>query len=139
LKQEQGFRERIVSESKYFFVLCPYASRFSYETWIIPKRHTEHFGELTETEEKDLALLCKKMSMAIVSGLGNASYNFVINTAPVNSSYVPGYHWYMEFTPRLIIAAGVEIATGVYINPTAPEFAASSFREIYSQLDTNIS
>ncbi|NMA15579.1 MAG: galactose-1-phosphate uridylyltransferase [Clostridia bacterium] len=135
LKQEKEFRERIILEGEHFLVLCPYASRFSYESWIIPKRHTEHFGELTEAEEKELALLCKKISMAIVRGLENASYNFIINTAPVNSPYQPGYHWYMEFTPRLIVAAGVEIATGVYINPTAPEFAAAFFRKILNQLE----
>ena len=129
LEQEQHSQERIIYQGEYFVTLCPYASRFPYETWIIPKRHTEHFGQLTEAEEKELALLCKKISMAIVQGLGNPSYNFMINTAPVNCSYEEGYHWYMEFIPRLLVLAGVEVATGVYINPTAPEIAAPLLRK----------
>jgi UDPglucose--hexose-1-phosphate uridylyltransferase len=35
----------------------------------------------------------------------------------------------MEITPRLLVAAGVEIATGVYMNPVAPEVAAQIIRE----------
>lgn len=129
LQQEQKSTERIVYEGEYFIALCPYASRFAYESWIVPKRHTEHFGQLTVAEEKELSWFCKKLSMAMVHSLSNPSYNFIINTAPVNSLYEPGYHWYMEFTPRLIVAAGVEVATGVYINPTAPEIAASTLRD----------
>lgn len=134
LQQEQNSKERIVYEGEYFVALCPYASRYPYETWIVPKRHTEHFGQLTEAEEKELAWFCKKLSMAIVHALDNPSYNFMINTAPVNSLYEPGYHWYMEFTPRLLVTTGVEVATGVYINPTAPEIAAPILRESWSLL-----
>ncbi|MBP7331217.1 MAG: Galactose-1-phosphate uridylyltransferase [Firmicutes bacterium ADurb.Bin373] len=133
LQQEQDSNQRIIHEGKYFVALCPYASRFAYETWIVPKRHTEHFGRLTEAEEKELAWFCKKLSMAIVHSLDNPSYNFIINTAPVNSLYEPGYHWYMEFTPRMLVAAGVEVATGVYINPVAPEDAAPILRESWDR------
>lgn len=133
LRQEQESQDRIIFQTEHFVVLCPYASRFPYETWIIPKRHTEHFGQLTEGEEKELALCLKKMSRAIVQGLDNPAYTLMINTAPLNSNYVPGYHWYLEFNPRLLVAAGVEIATGVYINPTSPEFAAASLRESLNQ------
>jgi len=134
LQQEQNSSERIIYEGEYFVALCPYASRFAYEAWVVPKCHTEHFGQLTEVEEKELAWFCKKISMAIIHSLGNPSYNFMINTAPVNSPYDPGYHWYMEFTPRLLVAAGVEVATGVYINPTAPEIAAPALRESWNSM-----
>ncbi len=128
LKQESG-GERMVMESDYYMLLCPYAPRFSYETWIIPKRHSEHFGEITEDEIKDLAIIMKKFIALIIDCLQNPSYNLVINTAPVNVEHEGGYHWYMELTPRLLVNAGVEIATGVYMNPVAPELAAAMFRE----------
>ncbi len=134
LREELDGGKRVVHEGKHFVALCPYASRFAYETWVVPKRHTEHFGRLTGEEEKELAWFCKQLSMAVVHSLDNPSYNFVVNTAPVNSFYQPGYHWYMEFTPRLLVAAGVEVATGVYINPTAPEDAAPVLREGWNML-----
>lgn len=124
LMQEQRNSIRVIYESKHFLVMCPYASRFPYETWIVPKLHTEHFGDMSPKEEKELAPLCKKLSTAIIQALDNPSYNFVINTAPLSRYLAPGYHWYMEFTPRLLVNAGVEVATGMYINPVSPELAA---------------
>ncbi|MEA1961847.1 MAG: DUF4931 domain-containing protein [Bacillota bacterium] len=131
LKQEQESKERVIYESECYLVLCPYAPRFAYETWIVPKRHTEHFGQMNDIEVKELAALSKRLTTAILDCLNNPSYNFVINTAPVNASYEPGYHWYMEITPRLLVAAGVEVATGVYMNPVAPEVAAQMLKESF--------
>lgn len=127
--QERSNGERMVAESAEFLLLCPYAPRFPYETWIIPKRHGEHFGEITEIEIQDLANILKKFSNVVVESLENPSYNLVINTAPVNVENQLGYHWYIEMTPRLLVNAAVEIASGIYINPVAPELAAEMLRE----------
>jgi UDPglucose--hexose-1-phosphate uridylyltransferase len=121
--------ERLVAESEAFILLCPYAPRFPYETWIIPKNHCEHFGGITEKEIQDLAQIIKKFSNVMIESLGDPSYNLVINTAPINVEYQQGYHWYIEMTPRLLVNAAVEIASGVYINPVAPELAAALLRE----------
>jgi UDPglucose--hexose-1-phosphate uridylyltransferase len=121
--------ERLVAESDDYLLLCPYAPRFPYETWIVPKRHCEHFGEITEAEIQDLARILKKFTNVVIDSLGNPSYNLIINTAPVNVEYQQGYHWYIELTPRLLVNAAVEIASGIYINPVAPELAAAMLRE----------
>lgn len=127
--QESDNGERLVISSDYYVLLCPYAPRFPYETWIIPKRHSEHFGEINNDELKDLASILKKFTNVIIDSLGNPSYNLVINTSPVNLDHEGGYHWFVELTPRLLVNAGVEIATGLYINPVAPELAAAMLRE----------
>lgn len=121
--------ERLVAESEDFLLLCPYAPRFPYETWIVSKNHSEHFGGITDSEVYDLARILKKFSNIMIENLSDPSYNLVINTAPVNVDYQPGYHWYIELTPRLLVNAAVEIASGVYINPVAPELAAAMLRE----------
>lgn len=121
--------ERLVTESKDFILLCPYAPRFPYETWIVPRDHSEHFGAITDTQIHDLAAVLKHFTNIVIECLGDPSYNLVINTAPVNVEYQPGYHWYIELTPRLLVNAAVEIASGVYINPVAPELAAAMLRE----------
>lgn len=128
LAQERS-DERLVAESAEFILLCPYAPRFPYETWIIPKKHSEHFGSITAAEMQDLAKIIKQFSNVMIESLGDPSYNLVINTAPVNVAYQPGYHWYIEVTPRLLVNAAVEISSGIYINPVAPELAAAMLRE----------
>lgn len=129
LNEELSQKTRIVLESQHFILLCPYASRFSYETWIVPRRHTEHFGSMSEAERRDLALVSQTFLATLVERLDNTSYNMVIKTAPHNVPHRAGYHWYMEITPRLIVSNGIELGTGYFINPVCPEIAARVLRE----------
>ncbi|MGI5912797.1 MAG: galactose-1-phosphate uridylyltransferase [Syntrophomonadaceae bacterium] len=128
-EEELASRERLVYESEHFLLICPYASRFSYETWLIPRRHTEHFAGISNEELNDLSLIMKAFMPVMIECLSNPSYNIVINTAPVNQDIGGGYHWFMEIIPRLIVPAGVEFATGFYMNPVSPEVAAAMLRE----------
>jgi UDPglucose--hexose-1-phosphate uridylyltransferase len=134
IEQEKKAGLRVIYESDYFLVICPYASRFSYETWVIPKQHCEHLGSISDTEISDLAGVFKIYSSTMMDCLQNPAYNLVFNTAPVNVPYKRGFHWYMEITPRLLVTAGVDIATGIYMNPVAPELAAELFREKIKEL-----
>lgn len=129
IKQELHEQIRVVGETDNFIILCPYASRFPYETWIVPKQHAEHFGNLEKSQIPELANNLKRLTSAIMDGLEGPSYNVVINTAPVNTEYEPGYHWYIEVTPRLLVNAGVEIATGIFINPVGPELATEILKK----------
>lgn len=125
LQYELESKSRLVWESEKFILICPYASRFSYETWIIPRRHMEHFPEINTEEISELAFILLRFTNLMKNSLNDPAYNFIFNTAPLNSQYKAGNHWYMEITPRMLISSGVEIASGVYMNPVAPELAAS--------------
>jgi len=129
IEQEKKFDIRLIYESEHFLLICPYASRFSYETWIIPKQHGEQFGAISEAQIIDLATVCRTFMQMMIITLQNPAYNFVLNTAPVNLPFQPGFHWYMEITPRLLVTTGVDISTGIYMNPVAPELAAALFRK----------
>lgn len=128
LEQEKKAKSRIILETDHFVLLCPYASRFSYETWIIPKYHREQFVDIDDCEIKDLQILLKGYLASMLACLDNPSYNIMINSAPVNMPYQGGYHWFLEVTPRMLIANGVEIASGCFMNPVAPEAAADILR-----------
>jgi UDPglucose--hexose-1-phosphate uridylyltransferase len=129
VEQEIKSGVRLVFESEHFLLVCPYASRFSYETWIIPKEHSEHFGDISQAQVDDLVKTCLVYTGVMINSLNNPAYNLVINTAPVNVPYRPGTHWYLEIIPRLLVNNGVNIATGIYMNPVSPELAAACFRE----------
>ena len=133
IETEKKDKQRVLFDGQFFLVICPYASRFAYETWIIPKRHVNYFGDITEEEIKELAILSKKVISAMMSALHNPSYNMVINTAPINVPNQEGYHWHLEINPRLLVNAGVEVATGYFINPAAPEMSAAALRKILAE------
>ena len=46
IRQEISDQVRIVSENDIFIAVCPYASRFPFEIWILPKEHDSQFDDL---------------------------------------------------------------------------------------------
>jgi UDPglucose--hexose-1-phosphate uridylyltransferase len=56
------------------------------------------------------------------------AYNWLLKSAPFDSFSGDHYHWRMVIAPRLSKAAGFEWATGILVNPLAPEEAAATLR-----------
>lgn len=131
IRQEQQEKERIISENKNFFAFCPFVSRFPFEIWIIPKKHSGNFSQMPFEEIPDLASILRGIVAKIKKVFGETSYNFIIHSSPINSdgAKVDGYHWHLEFLPKLTRVAGFEWGTGFYIVPTPPEIAAKFLRD----------
>ena len=122
---------RVVSESDGFVVIEPFAPRFPFETWIMPRRHADSFHQMSsESEYLDLAGVLKDTLQRINRALDRPPFNFVIHTAPVSEGTLEHFHWHIEIMPTLTRVAGFEIGSGFYINPTPPEDAAQYLREI---------
>ncbi|MFA5096635.1 MAG: galactose-1-phosphate uridylyltransferase [Candidatus Omnitrophota bacterium] len=132
IRQELQEQERIVLENKYFISFCPFVSRFPFEVWIIPKKHNGYFCHLSLEEVPFLAEILKETIARLKKVFPDLSYNFIIHSAPINSSGDDGveyYHWHIEFMPKLTRVAGFEWGSGFYIVPTPPEAAARYLRE----------
>jgi len=54
----------------------------------------------------------------------------MLHSAPCDRDEKDGFHWHLEIMPRLTIAAGFEMGSGIYINVTPPELAASCLRDV---------
>lgn len=122
---------RVVSQSERFLSIEPYAPRFPFETWILPRDHDASFLALEDQEEfRDLAGIVKDTLQRLNRALDRPPYNMVIHTAPVSDGDLEFYHWHIEIMPSLSRVAGFEIGSGFYINPTPPEDAAQYLREI---------
>lgn len=129
LKQELHTQSRLVTSNEGFVALTPYASRFPFECWVLPRRHASHFEAVTDHEVRQLAGTMKQVLQRLDKTLEKPAYNFVIHGAPVQESPLEHYHWHIEIIPRVVRMAGFEWSTGIYINPTAPEEAAAYLRE----------
>ncbi len=135
--EEKRFAERIVYENVSFIAICPYASRFPFEIWLMPKRHMASYLDMTRQEMHELADCFKVTMKRLAVSLGEPQYNWMLHTSPIGA--VPRnpwpeigehYHWHFEIIPKLTRVAGYEWGTGFYINPTAPEDAAAFLREV---------
>lgn len=126
IRQETQEKERIILENKYFLSFCPFVSRFPFEIWIIPKKHNCYFCHLPPEEIPALASILKDTVSKVKSVFSGPAYNFIIHTSPINGdgSGIEGYHWHIEFMPKLTRVAGFEWGSGFYIVSTPPELAA---------------
>ncbi|MBI4280915.1 DUF4931 domain-containing protein [Candidatus Uhrbacteria bacterium] len=119
---------RLVAELDGVIAFTPYASIHNYEIWILPTRHLDNITDLNLNELRSWAIILKKILEAI-SRLG-LSYNFYFHEVVFDENQ----HLYMKITPRGSVWAGVEIGSGIIINPIAPEEAARYYRR---QFKTN--
>ena len=127
--QESAAGVRLVAETERFAVIEPYAPRFPFETWILPKRHASHFESSDGPTLQNLAWVLRSTMRKIDKVLERPAYNFIVHSAPVQEGPLAYYHWHIEIIPKLTKVAGFEWGTGFYITPTPPEESARFLRE----------
>ena len=130
IQQELATGSRIVLDNAHFVVFCPFASRFPFETWILPKQQSSHFENIMRPAIEELGTVLKTVLRKLELALDDPPYNYVIHTAPFNQPELPHFLWHMELFPRITRVAGFEWGSGFYINPVMPEQAAEFLRDV---------
>ena len=130
IQQELATEKRVVLDTPSFLAFCPFASRFPFETWVLPKTHASHYENIQRNEVDDLSGVMRQVIAKIEASLDQPAYNYIIHTAPFDTQELGHYHWHIEIIPSLTKTAGFEWGTGFYINPVPPEQAAAFLREI---------
>ncbi|MEI8017172.1 MAG: galactose-1-phosphate uridylyltransferase [Schlesneria sp.] len=129
IQQELTTGSRIVLDTPGFVAFCPYASRFPYETWILPKEQSSHFENISSKSIDELGHVLKTVLGKQERALDDPPYNYVLHSAPFDQPELPHYRWHFEIFPRLTRVAGFEWGSGFYINPVYPEEAARRLRD----------
>ncbi len=130
IAQEIKVRKRLINENNTFIAMCPFAPRFPFETWILPRTHLSNFEDTKDTSINDLAQILKDVLLRLKKALNSPPYNFIIHTAPITLKGIEFYHYHIEIMPVLTRIAGFEWGTGFYINPTPPEESATYLKNI---------
>ncbi|MDP2943855.1 MAG: galactose-1-phosphate uridylyltransferase [Candidatus Omnitrophota bacterium] len=130
IRQETQEKERVILENKHFLSFCPFVSRFPFEIMIAPKKHSSYFCHVPKEEIPSLASILKETITKIKKIFPKLAYNYIIHTTPFDGEETEGYHWHIEFMPKLMRVAGFEWGTGFYIVPTPPELAAKYLKEV---------
>jgi UDPglucose--hexose-1-phosphate uridylyltransferase len=138
LENERRVEERMVSEQGGFAAFCPHASSYPFEVMIAPKRSLTVLDELNRDDIADLATLIRDVFERLDKELGTFDYNLAFRMAPLNVNfenepyfpYIKNYYrMTLRIMPRIYRLGGFELATGMLINPVAPEEAAKLLRE----------
>ena len=128
IRQEVASGQRVIHENADIVALSPYAPRFPFETWLLPKTHGSRFEEAPRQAYESLARMLKTVLLRMNRALETPPYNLIIHSAPFSEDAADFYHWHVELMPKLTRTAGFESGTGFYINPTSPEEAAAVLR-----------
>jgi UDPglucose--hexose-1-phosphate uridylyltransferase len=115
--------ERLVWEDAANVAFAPYASRSPFEVWVVPRHHEADFGRTDAAGIRATAEALRQVLARLATSLDGPPYNLVLHTAPLQEQVDATYHWHWEIHPRLREIAGLELGTGLPVNPVSPEDA----------------
>jgi UDPglucose--hexose-1-phosphate uridylyltransferase len=130
IEQERNASSRIVFDDDGFIAFCPQASWQPHEVWLLPTQHASSFEAEPPANLDRFAVTLHKLIARFESVVPSAQYNLLLRTAPWIDDFDKSFHWRIELLPRANSLAGLEVATGVHINPLPPERAASQLRAV---------
>ncbi|PIN76624.1 galactose-1-phosphate uridylyltransferase, partial [Candidatus Woesearchaeota archaeon CG10_big_fil_rev_8_21_14_0_10_47_5] len=114
--------ERLIFKDDFAVAFCPYASRFNYEAWLFPKRHTNQLEGCDDNELRSMASALKRVLTRLREI--DAPYNFYLHYHDD-----PDFHFHIEVCPRISKLGGLELGAGIFINSVSPEEAAGFYRQ----------
>lgn len=129
LHQERRQGHRLILDRDGFVAMAPFAPRFPFETWILPRSHRSAFEESGVDDLHGLASVLGDFLRRTNRLLNDPPFNFMLHTAPLRAPALDHYHWHLEVIPKLTRVAGFEWGSGFFINPVPPEDAAAALRE----------
>jgi UDPglucose--hexose-1-phosphate uridylyltransferase len=122
VEDEIGRRDRLVFDDAASVCFAPYASRSPFELWVVPRHHEPDFGTATDEQLTSAAETLQKV-IRLLGTLDGPAYNLILHTAPLHENVRETYHWHWEIHPRLREIGGLELGTGLPVNPISPEDA----------------
>jgi UDPglucose--hexose-1-phosphate uridylyltransferase len=129
IEQEREEKCRVIAENADFIAFIPYAALSRYHLWIFPKAHAACFSESLIETIPALAEILRAVLAKLYGLLENPPFNLVVRSLGPRDRGAPHFHWYISIVPRVTQAAGFELGTGMYINPSLPEDSARALRE----------
>jgi len=129
VREESRTRERLVWEDASTVAFAPWASRSPFEIWIVPREHEADFGRADDAAVRATAQALRQVLGGLAASLDGPPYNLVLHTAPLRERVDATFHWHWEVHPRLREIAGLELGTGLPVNPVSPEAAVEELLE----------
>lgn len=114
----------MIEQDASYVTLCPPVSRVPYEVWLLP-RLSGAFDKLSFEGYLTLARHLQSTLRRLEEVIGKVSHNIIWKLPPRDHAHLP---WRIEFFPRLTTFAGLELGSGLYVNPIRPELAAEQLR-----------
>jgi len=109
LEREQQEAERIVVESAFWLVVCPFWAIWPFETLVLPKRHVLRMTDLQQEEVENLAGILKIL-LTKYDNLFESSFPYTMgwHGAPFSSEEHGHWQLHAHFYPPLLRSANIK-------------------------------
>ncbi len=124
-------KKQVIFENGSFAALCPKASRFPNEIWIIPKGKRSSLIGMPPAEIAALAEALKRPLSALDSLTGYRAYNIIFHSAPRGEGE---FSFHVEILPRVAMWAGFELGTEIVMISSIPNESAKQLRETIQKM-----
>jgi UDPglucose--hexose-1-phosphate uridylyltransferase len=132
VREEVRRPDHLLHADDHAVAFAPYASRSPFEVWVVPRQHDADFARATDRDIAATAEALRQVLARLAASLDGPPYNLVLHTAPLKEQVDATYHWHWEIHPRLREIAGLELGTGLPVNPVSPEDAVEELRSGFS-------
>ncbi len=137
LAAEYEASTRILDQNASAVSFVPFFARYSYETFVAPRRSYPSLAALPDQELVDLAEVLRS-TLIRFDNLWKMPFPYVmaLHQAPTNQGPHDFFHFHIELHPPLRkpnllkFLAGPEIGGGNFISDTAPEVTAAELRAV---------
>ena len=109
-------------------VLAPFAARWPFETWLLPRAHHARFELAPTSLLAEVAAIVQPVLRTVAARLEEPALNVVLHSTPYAEADEAVYHWHLEIVPRVLRASGFDLGSGTAINPVSPEETARVLR-----------
>jgi UDPglucose--hexose-1-phosphate uridylyltransferase len=133
IEAETRSGDRVLEAGAEIVTLLPFAPRFPFEFWILPRAHQSAFPGPGHPLLGSIAKALHDTLASLEIELGGVSYNWVLHSASPGDPALAFYHWHIEVLPNTVRTAGFEWGTGLFLHHLFPEEAARRLRRAMPQ------
>jgi UDPglucose--hexose-1-phosphate uridylyltransferase len=126
---ERAEAARVVRDDEDLLVYQPRAAGVSHETVLLPRDTSADLAGASDEALEAVARALPAVTAALAAVRDDPAYNLVVHAGPAADETAHAwYRWHIGLYPRVSRRAGLELATGLGVNPTVPEQTAPVLR-----------
>ncbi len=127
IAEKEKNSERRVFENNSFVAFTAFAPKWTYETWVVPKKHYSNLSEMDSEVLKDLGEAMQFVLSKLKSNIDNPPYNYYIHESMKKN---PSFCFHVEIQPNVKkIYGGIEKGANLILIEVSPEQAAEEIRK----------
>jgi UDPglucose--hexose-1-phosphate uridylyltransferase len=130
---ERSAGVRVVEDTGDILVYQPHAASVSHQTVLFADDPSPGLAGASDAALSAMAEALPRVAAGLAAVRDDPAYNLVVHAGPVgDETAARWYRWYVGLYPRVSRRAGLELATGLGINPSVPEQTAPALRKAMS-------